>query len=147
MTYEFLSFLREKILENLPPTFNRVDGKFNGRCPFCGDSKKSTTKKRGWIYFNKDCSYYCFNCSTGMSGIKFLEAISGQAYPEIKREYTKLFLKSGLSSNLSAVYDIPQYEPKIFDVKPLVKPEWKNPLSDNAQQYLANRLVTKAPFY
>ena len=35
----------------------------------------------------------------------------------------------------------------MFDIKPIVKPEWKKPLSDEAKAYLDNRLVTKSPFY
>ena len=34
-------FLREKILEYVPQSFKRQGDKLNGRCPFCGDSKKS----------------------------------------------------------------------------------------------------------
>ena len=59
----------------------------------CGDSKKSSTKKRGWFYKNT-ASFYCFNCSTALSGIKFLKLLSGSDYDEIHREYVNLFLKS-----------------------------------------------------
>lgn len=116
------------------------------RCPICGDSAKSSLKKRGWWY-NDTASYYCFNCSTGMSGIKFIEFISGQDYADIKREYAKLFLKSGLNTQLSNYFDVPNKEPSIFDIKPLMKPEWKKPLSDDAKSYLNNRHVLEAPFF
>ena len=144
-SYEFRYYLREKILEYLPHPYIRVGGKIQLRCPICGDSKKSATKKRGWIY--PDNSYYCFNCSTGMSGIKFLEIISGSNYADIKREYTRLFLKSGLSAGLSSTYQIPSSEPSLFELQSIVKPEWKNPLSEEAKAYLDNRLVTKSPFF
>ena len=82
-----------------------------------------------------------------MSAIKFLQAISGSSYEDIRKEYTKLFLKSGLSTSLSASFVIPTSEPSVFDIKPIVKAEWKKPLSEEAKTYLDSRLVTKSPFY
>jgi hypothetical protein len=145
LSYEYIQFLNEKILENLPRNYVRVGDKINLRCPLCGDSKKSSRKKRGWIYL-KTSSYYCFNCSTGLSGIKFLEYISGNNYEDIKREYTKLFLKSGLNTNLSSIFNIPTSEPSLFQLESIVKPEWKKPLSPSAINYLKNRRVLDAPF-
>jgi len=81
-----------------------------------------------------------------MSGIKFLEAISGSNYDEIKKEYLRLFARSHKDMSLSAHYEIPDKEPSIFDLKPIVKPEWKQPLSDRAKTYLNDRLVSSAPF-
>ena len=52
ISYEYQQFLHEKILEYLPKNFVRIGDKYNGRCPFCGDSKKSLSKKRGWVYPN-----------------------------------------------------------------------------------------------
>ena len=145
LSYEYIQFLDEKILEHIPRGFTRVGDKINIRCPICGDSKKSERKKRGWIYL-KNASYYCFNCSTGMSGIKFLEFISGNDYENIRREYTRLFLKSGLSNSLSAHYEIPSSEPTIFNVQSIINPDWKNPLTEDAKKYLEGRKVLDAPF-
>lgn len=146
-SYEYLSFLREKIREHLPPTFRDVGGKYNGRCPFCGDSKKSMTKRRGWIFYNKDCSYYCFNCGISMSGIKLLKALTGNEYDDIHKEYVKLFLKSGLDSSLSAFVDEhAKEEVNVFNFKPVLKPEMKHELTNNAKEYLSKRKVLEAPF-
>lgn len=145
LSYEYIQFLNEKILENLPRNFVRVGDKINLRCPICGDSRKSARKKRGWIYL-KNSSFYCFNCGTGLSGIKFLEYISGSNYEDIRHEYTKLFLKSGLNSGLSSVFEVPTSEPSIFQLESIVKPEWKKPLSKNAAFYLKERKVLDAPF-
>jgi len=79
ISYEFKQYINEKALEYLPMQKLKVGNKYNFRCPFCGDSKKSATKKRGWWY-NDTCSYHCFNCGTNLSGIKFLEAVSGSKY-------------------------------------------------------------------
>lgn len=146
-SYEYLSFLREKIREHLPPTFKDVGGKYNGRCPFCGDSKKSLTKKRGWIFYNKDCSYFCFNCNISMSGIQLLKALTGNEYDDIKKEYVKLFLKSGLDNSLSSYVDEhAKEEVNVFNFKPMLKHEMKHELTENAKRYLESRKVLEAPF-
>lgn len=145
LCYEYIQFLNEKVLEFLPHNYVKIGDKLNMRCPICGDSKKSSTKKRGW-YYMKNASFYCFNCSTGMSGIKFLEFISGNSYADIRKEYMKLYLKTGKSLSLSASYDIPSEEPSVFQLQSIVKPEWKQALSDKAKAYLSERKVTEAPF-
>lgn len=146
LSIEYYQFLYNKILENLPPTFTKVGNKYNGRCPFCGDSKKSSTKKRGWIYTDNDCSYYCFNCGVGLSGIKFIEAITGSNYSEIKKEYVQLILM-GNNSQLSAIHDVSNETLNLFEIKSIINPKWKNKLSDNAITYLNNRQILNAPFF
>lgn len=149
LSYEHLEFLRENVLNYLPRPFIRVGNRYNFRCPFCGDSKKSATKKRGWLY--EDMSYYCFNCGTSFTGLKFLEALAGPtAFEDLKRQYLRLFLKSGLSNALSVDFNIARdngsQEPNIFNFKRELDPEWKKPLSDKARSYLESRLVLDAPF-
>ena len=146
LSYEYVQFLNEKILEFLPPGYSRIGNKINLRCPICGDSHKSATKKRGWYYLH-NASYYCFNCSIGLSGIKFLEAISGSSYDDIRKEYTRLFLKSGKSLSLSADIDADLNDPNLFTLKSIIKPNWKNPLTEKAIDYLENRKVMEAPFF
>lgn len=146
LSYEHIVFLREKIPLYLPSSFKDVGGKYNGRCPFCGDSKKSLTKKRGWCYFSKDCSYFCFNCGISMSGIKLLEALSGADFPALRQEYVRLFMKTGLDSSLSSACSIPSSEPNIFNLKPILDPNIKKPLSERAKEYLNHRMILDAPF-
>ena len=145
LSYEYIQFLNEKIIEYLPRERVKIGDKINFRCPLCGDSRKSSTKKRGFWYCNT-ASFFCFNCSTGMSGIKFLQLLSGSDYEDIKREYLRLFIKSGSNIGLSAQYDIPKEEPSIFDMRPMVRPEWKKPLSDSAKLYLSKRMIFDAPY-
>lgn len=146
LSYEYIQFLNEKVLEFLPHNYVRVGDKLNMRCPLCGDSHKDARKKRGWYYLS-NASYYCFNCSKGMSGINFLQFISGNSYDQIKKEYLKLCFKHGINMSLSSHYEVPNSEPSIFQVQSIVKPEWKQPLSEKALKYLSNRKVINAPFY
>lgn len=144
--YEYIQFLNNKFLEYLPQNASKCGNKINFRCPICGDSKKSTNKKRGWWYLNT-ASFYCFNCGSGLTGIKFLSYISGSSYEDIKKEYFKIFLKS--EKNLSAYAmkdDNFSIEPNIFKFENIINPNWKNKLTDKAITYLENRLVLSAPY-
>ena len=145
-SYEHLEFLKEHILEYLPRPFVRIGNRYNFRCMFCGDSKKSASKKRGWLY--EDMSFYCFNCNTSFTGLKFLEALSGPtAFEDLKRQYLQLFLRSGLSNALSVDFGIKRSDiPNIFNFKRELNPDWKKPLSEKAREYLEKRLVLDAPF-
>lgn len=142
LSFEYIQFLNDKVQEYLPPSAKKVGNKINMRCPICGDSRKSSFKKRGWWY-SENASYYCFNCGTGMSGIKFLEFISGNDYDDIKKEYFKLAVKNRNCLSISRK----KQENDIFNVKSIVKPEWKIPLSTEAKEYLKSRLVLDAPYY
>ena len=149
LSYEHIEFLRENIINYLPRPYVNINGRYNFRCPFCGDSKKSATKKRGWWYSSTDASFYCFNCGTSFTGLKFLEALAGpEAFEDLKRQYLKLFLKTGLSNALSVDFaaKLDSDEPDIFNFKRELDPEWKKPLSEKAREYLENRLVLDAPF-
>lgn len=143
---DYVQFINQKVLEFLPHSYVKVGDKLNMRCPLCGDSRKSVFKKRGWYYL-KNASYYCFNCSTSMSGMQFLQHISGGSYQQIRKEYFKMCFKSqsgdALSSQLSAQLSS---EPALFSLEPIVKPEWKNQLSSKAIEHLKSRRVLEAPF-
>lgn len=147
LSYEYIQFLNEKIMQYLPQPNIRVGDKVNFRCCICGDSKKSSTKRRGWYYL-KNASYFCFNCGTSLPGIKLLKLLSGSDYDAIHREYVNLFLKSGLDSSLSSVAWMPSSmddEPSLFNLKPIDLP-MKKPLSERATSYLKSRRVLEAPF-
>lgn len=58
--------------------------KVNCRCPLCGDSQKSSTKKRGWFTESKDNARFgCFNCGSSMWLSQFLERYE----PVLHRDY------------------------------------------------------------
>ena len=146
-SYEYIQFLNEKIMQYLPQPYVIVGDKINFRCCICGDSKKSSTKKRGWWY-TRTASMFCFNCGASLSGIKFLKLLSGADYDPIYHEYVRLFLKSGHDSSLSSTIWTPNQdeEPNVFNVKRLLDPSLKKPLSEKAKAYLEKRKVLQAPF-
>jgi len=66
--------------------------KWNFRCPICGDSTRSKTKKRGWIFVNKgtnDWQYYCHNCHASMLFSTFLKENRPEIYDIFINSYRK----------------------------------------------------------
>lgn len=84
------SWLDTKYINLLSPRldrFKRSNGGYNFRCPICGDSKKSKTKTRGWI-FNKDGAvrFYCHNCNASMKFPYFLKTVDLNLYYEYVKD-------------------------------------------------------------
>lgn len=56
------------------------------RCPYCGDSAKSQTLKRGWLLDQgTELSFFCHNCGVGKPFWLFLKEL----FPYYYEEYTK----------------------------------------------------------
>lgn len=145
---DYKQFVNEKILDFLPNPKVRVGNKYNFRCPICGDSHKSKTKKRGWYYLDT-ASYFCFNCNASMSGMKFLEMLSGTCFDDIKAEYIRMKVKSRggrPSKNPDFVKNYNVELSCMSGLKPIINSVWKNPLSEKATEYLKTRMVLDAPF-
>lgn len=74
-----IQYLQKCNLENLTQVNNWT---WVSRCPVCGDSKKSKSKKRFYILLNKNI-VYCHNCGLSSSIEYFLKTY----YYEIYKEY------------------------------------------------------------
>ena len=76
----------------LPKFKRKSEYLFNFRCPHCGDSQKSQSKARGFVYKKKnDMFFKCHNCGVGQSLgnlIKFLD-------PNLYKEYIFERFKDG----------------------------------------------------
>lgn len=60
------------------------EGTYVFRCPICGDSKKSTSKKRGYLYSTNDGAFFkCYNGCAPRSLFRFLEFLSA----DLARQY------------------------------------------------------------
>ena len=67
-------------------SIHEVGKNYNFRCPVCGDSKKSLSKRRGWVLFDNDkTTYHCFNCNISQSFNRFLK----ENYPNLYSQYVK----------------------------------------------------------
>ena len=72
-TYIDIKYLN--LLSTRLPKFKRKsEYLFNFRCPHCGDSQKSQTKARGFVYQKKnDMFFKCHNCGVGRTLPNFLK--------------------------------------------------------------------------
>lgn len=148
MNIELKDWVNEQILPYLPSDRIRQGDKILFRCPICGDSRKNSLKKRGY-YYTKTASYHCFNCDVSLTGMKLLQFLSGEEYDDIKSKFFKTIFDGKHYNSLSSYGSSPKEGPKkdnIFNLKPVLKPEHKQPLSEKAREYLKNRMVLDAPF-
>ena len=82
---------------------------YNFRCPHCGDSKKSKTKARAYLYRVKnDMFFKCHNCGEGQSLTNFLKFLDNKKYEQYLLERYK-----------GSAPSTPQ--PKFTDFKPKFK--------------------------
>lgn len=73
------SFIRE--ISNDLTGFKKSNHNYNFRCPYCGDSAKSTRKKRGWLIDYQGATFFkCFNCGKSASFKHFLKDIDENVY-------------------------------------------------------------------
>lgn len=89
----------------------------NFRCNICGDSKKSRTKKRGWIYFRLDPPVFkCWNCGHSSLASQWFK----EYFYDVYRDYIAELVRLNRS-------DLPEPtdEIKIDSVK--LKAEWIDP--------------------
>jgi len=85
------SWLDYKYINLLSTRLDRFKAKgnnqYNFRCPICGDSTRSKTKARGWIYENKgQYQFHCFNCNVHTPFNIFLKKIDTTLHSEYNME-------------------------------------------------------------
>jgi DNA primase len=103
-------------------------------------------KKRGYYYL-RNGSYHCFNCDANCSGMKLLEILSGDDYATLHSEYVrKIYDGRHFGSVSSSAFARDEHGSVLSEIKNVIKPKWKHPLSDRAKEYLNGRLVLSAPF-
>ena len=87
---------------------------FNFRCPYCGDSQKSTTKARGYVFSKKNNLFFkCHNCGVGKSVPNLIKDVDEKIYnefivekyrPHTIEERLKITAKKVLKSFKNAVF-------------------------------------------
>ena len=88
-SYIDLKFINE-ISGRLGQFKKKGDYLFNFRCPHCGDSKKSKTKARAYLYQVKnDMFFKCHNCGEGQSLGNFLKFLDPKKYEQYLLERYK----------------------------------------------------------
>ena len=123
-----MSYIDSKYLNIIGPQLLKFKKKgdflWNFRCPYCGDSQKSRSKARGFVYRKKnDLFYKCHNCGTGTTLgnlIKYVDSKIHKDYimeryrngvktnnpePEFKFN-VPIFRKKGVLKNLKPISDL-----------------------------------------
>ncbi len=92
-----LEQVTEFVYENLEGvTINRKGTNFHTRCPFCGDSKKSQSKKRFHLKYENDQAIYgnCFNCNNSCNFYSLYAHIIGVTSDEAYKKFNTYNKKS-----------------------------------------------------
>jgi len=127
------SYIDIKYLSIISPQLQlfkkKQDFLWNFRCPYCGDSQKSRTKARGFVYRKKnDLFFKCHNCGVGTTLGKLIEHVDSKTYKDyIMERYKKgvksnnpepeftfnepVFRPKGILKNLKSLSDLPTDHP------------------------------------
>lgn len=118
---DFVDMQYVNLLASRLPRFtvkHRNPLKVNFRCVFCGDSKTSQKKARGWITENTKTHtlfYSCFNCGVSHSFQNFIKSQDTNLYNDYIAEK---FLKKQREPEAEQA-EIPNPDKPVFDKNPL----------------------------
>lgn len=116
---------------------------WNCRCPYCGDSAKKKSKKRGFFYKKADNLFFrCFNCEISTTFYKVLEYLD----PFLAKEYSLERFSSGSSKHGN--YTKPktiEFKKPIFNKTPTLNIPAISSLSEDnlAKCYILGRKIPK----
>ena len=129
-----MSYIDTKYLNIISPYLQQFkkkgDNLWNFRCPYCGDSQKSRTKARGFVFRKKnDLFFKCHNCGVGASLGNLVKTIDSKTYKDyIMERYKKgvethsspqpefkfnapVFRKKGILEGLKSIKNLPDDHP------------------------------------
>ena len=94
-----MSYIDHKYLNLISPMLplfkKKGDNLWNFRCPYCGDSQKSRTKARGYVFRKKnDLFYKCHNCGVGASLGNLIKHVDSKTYDDYILERYRKGVKS-----------------------------------------------------
>ena len=129
-----MSYIDTKYLNIISPYLQQFkkkgDNLWNFRCPYCGDSHKSRTKARGFVFRKKnDLFFKCHNCGIGASLGNLVKMLDSRTYKDyIMERYKKgvetrsspqpefkfnapVFRKRGILEGLHSIKELPSDHP------------------------------------
>ena len=129
-----MSYIDTKYLNIISPYLQQFkkkgDNLWNFRCPYCGDSQKSRTKARGFVFRKKnDLFFKCHNCGVGASLGNLIKTVDSKTYKDyIFERYKKgvetrsspqpefkfnapVFSKKSILKNLKTIQALPKEHP------------------------------------
>jgi len=104
--YDEQRFVEEKLREIWPNT-RSVGDTIRGRCPICGDSRKSVSKMRG-NYYKRTNSYNCFNEGCTAKGLWIIAKFEDRDIADVRQEFFSTLKISSKQINKSVKPKITQ---------------------------------------
>jgi transcription elongation factor Elf1 len=109
------SYIDIKYLNLISPQLQQFKKKgdflWNFRCPYCGDSQKSRTKARGFVYRKKnDLFFKCHNCAYGTNLSNLIKHVDANLHKEYTLErYKEGYTANGRGGNVAnPIFNIPK---------------------------------------
>ena len=137
MSYIDVKYLN--LISPMLPLFKKKgDNLWNFRCPYCGDSQKSRTKARGFVFRRKaDLFFKCHNCSVGATLANLIKHVDSKTYDDYILER---YREEGVHRSRNSPVPKPEFK---FDAPVFKKNVFKSlqSISQLPQTHPARRLV------
>ena len=137
MSYIDVKYLN--LISPMLPLFKKKgDNLWNFRCPYCGDSQKSRTKARGFVFRRKaDLFFKCHNCSVGATLANLIKHVDSKTYDDYILER---YREEGVHRSKNSPVPKPEFK---FDAPVFKKNVFKSlqSISQLSQTHPARRLV------
>ena len=137
-----MSYIDTKYLNLVSPMLplfkKKGDNLWNFRCPYCGDSQKSRTKARGFVFRRKaDLFFKCHNCSVGATLANLIKYVDSKTYDDYILER---YREEGVHRSKNSPVPKPEFK---FDAPVFKKNVFKSlqSISSLASTHPARRLV------
>ena len=134
-----MSYIDTKYLNIISPYLQQFkkkgDNLWNFRCPYCGDSQKSRTKARGFVFRKKnDLFFKCHNCGVGASLGNLVKTVDLKTY----KDYIFERYKKGVETHSSPQPEF-KFNAPVFRKKSVLKT--LKPISDLSTAHPARKLI------
>ena len=136
-----MSYIDTKYLNIISPYLQQFkkkgDNLWNFRCRYCGDSKKSRTKARGFVFRKKnDLFFKCHNCGVGASLGNLVKTVDLKTY----KDYIFERYKKGVETHSSPQPEF-KFNAPVFRKKGILKT--LKSISDLSTDHPARKIIEK----
>lgn len=142
-----MSFIDSKYIglvsSRLDKFAKKKEGLYNFRCPYCGDSQRTKSKARGYIYqLKNDHNFKCHNCGTSRTFTNFLKDMDTVLYDQ----YVMERYRDGTTGKRSQTktpefkFEKPNFSKKSFDLPTIAELNKEH----FARKYLEDRKIPES---
>lgn len=115
-----MSYIEDKyifLISSRLEKFNKKGNVFEFRCPYCGDSKKSKSKARGYFYkIKENTNFKCHNCGKSISFKNFLKDMDVSLFEQYVFEKFKGKSKKSFTETQSFPVEVKKNLKKHFNL-------------------------------